>query len=559
MVGTAIPFWFAEDNFLRRLGRGLEHNPMLLRNLHLTLDAGVYGGLIQEDQYGEQHLIIPGSEIAVEYMMEILDEFPIINKIFGGGLGAVGNPRLSTSLNIIPGYDKERMGQMGFGPLLSVPLSFAANRDPSIREPASGFLGLQGGFEANLVGNKFGSGSASDVVLGQIVPAVVARTLTSAGINWPDPRAREKAKVDVVKFLAISGDLPSQEEIAASDAPELLMEEFLQKVDMMAQQYQLLQGLSWFFGPGTARLSDLMLDEGWEWNSEFISLLNAGVPYEEAYPMWIQRVQQETGEPFDPLKYSAFRLSATTKRTFGVLEVTEESNRWLVSNEPFVRQFGLSSSFFMPRGFDSDDDDFSSEAKSRLVNYGMRYHKTTAEVVTELYYKASYPEYHRNRVAYLKNRYALLSKNQDTTIVDRRWHAWAKSWGQQNPVFAARIASGTAGQVRDDTIHEFELLLAAPALIPDGEYKDDLLIAMQIITEVNGLFRELANVSGSRAKARRDNARYQSYIFMHEFVQGRPWLNEMYYSVFLPLIGETWLAKLEAGMPDIPRSIEMAA
>ena len=126
-------------------------------------------------------------------------------------------------------------------------------------------------------------------------------------------------------------------------------------------------------------------------------------------------------------------------------------------------------------------------------------------------------------------------------------------------MFASRIASGTAGAVRDDTIEEFQLLLAAPALIPDGEYKDDLLIAMQIITEVNGLFRELAHVSGSRAKAQRDNARYQSYIFMHEFVQGRPWLNEMYYSIFLPLIGETWLAKLEAGMPDIPRSIEMAA
>lgn len=541
MVGTAIPFWFAEDNFLRRMGRGLQHNPMMFRNLHLTMNAGVYGGLVQEDQHGSQYLVIPGSEIAVEYMLEIADNFPVINKVFGGGLGAVARPRLATSIHIIPGYDKDRMGQMGFGPILAVPLMFAANRDPSIRTT----------FDVNLSGgNKFGSGKASDVVLGQIVPAIIARTVTTAGINWPDPRAREKAKVDVVKFLAINGELPSQEEIMASDQPELLIEEFLQKVDMMAQQYQLLQGLSWFTF-GTGRLSDLVSHDGWEWNEEFFSLLSIGVPYEEAYPLWMKRVTEETGKPFDPLMHSAFRVSSTTKRTFGVLETTEEATSWLMNNEEFVRGFGLSSSFFMPRGLDSDDDDYSTEAKQRLLNYGLKSHKTTSEFLMELYYKASYPEYHRNRVNYLKNKYALQATGQDTTRIDREWHVWADSWGQHNPVFAARVATGTAKIRREETIHEFKLLLAAPALIPDGEYIDDLLVAMRIIVEVSDVFESLKNQSGVHIQKRRDDVRFQSYQFMKEFTRGRPWLNEMYFSVFLPLIGETWIAKLESGTSGI--------
>jgi hypothetical protein len=34
-------------------------------------------------------------------------------------------------------------------------------------------------------------------------------------------------------------------------------------------------------------------------------------------------------------------------------------------------------------------------------------------------------------------------------------------------------------------------------------------------------------------------------------VEGRPWLNEMYYSVFLPLVSDSWLAKYEAGLIDV--------
>lgn len=543
MVGTLLPFWFAEDNFLRRMGRGLRHNPKMVRNLHLVMMAGVYGGLIQEDSQGDKWLIYPGSDIATNFMLEIADHFPIVNKVVGGGLGVVANEPLASSLNILPGFDAERLGQPGFGPLLAIPINWMASRDPAIRSM----------YEPNLIGARYGSEKASDVVLGPIIPAVLARTAQVIGINWPDTRARDKAAMDVLRLLAIQDKLPSQEEIVALEQPELFEEHFLSKIDMMAHQYQMLQSLTWFGGFSTGSFSELLVHDGWEWSNEFHELLEAGVPYEEAYPMWIDRIEKDTGKEFNPMEYSPFHSSATTKRTFGVLEATAEANEWLVNNRAFVEDYGLSASFFMPRKVDSSDDRYSSEAKQRAVNYGLRDYKTPATFLSELYYQASYPEYHLRRVSHLARKYALTAAGLPSTNEDRKWTVWFDMWSNRNPVFSSRISGSDAQDRRDATLEEFRRLLAVPSLIPDGLHTEDLKEAMRTIVELDSLYARLKNDRTASAQRQRDSLKYLSYKFMERFIQGRPWLNEMYYSVFLPQLGDTWLAKLQAGVIDVPR------
>ena len=543
MVGTAVPFWFAEDNFLRRLGRGVIQNPMMLRNLHLTMNAGVYSGLIQENEQGDKFLIYPGSDIATGFMLDLANTNPITRKIFGGDLGQVLMSPLASSINIIPGFEAERMGEPGFGPLLAVPIMWDASRDPSIRAT----------FEKNLVGNRYGSENATSVVLGSVVPAIISRSASMIGINFPDPRARDKATVDVLRMLAISGDIPSQKEVLALDQPELFEEHFMHKVDQMAHQFQMLQALTWFAGFTTGTFSELVTHEGWEWQSEFQALLDFGVPFEEAYPLWMKRIEAETGRPFDPQEWSPFRASQTTKSTFAALEATAEANEWLVENREFVEVYGMASPFFMPRRVDSTDDEYSSEAKQRAVNYGLRKYRTPSEFLSELYYQTAYPEYHRQRTKYLRERYALKSSGMDITDRDRRWHAWLDSWSARNPVFASRIATANSEERRNQTIEEFRRLLAAPSVIPAGLHTEDLKQVMRVIIELDDLYTILKNVRTTAAQQRRDQARYISYRLLERFIRGRPWLNEMYYSVFLPLIGETWISKMEAGVVDIPQ------
>jgi len=553
MVGTMIPFWFAEDNFLRRVGRSLNHNPLMLRNLHLTMNAGVYSGLVQEDQFGEKKLIIPGSEVATHAMLSIADKTPIVKSVFGGDLGSVVRPTmgLATSIKVIPGYDTETMGRMGFGPLLAAPINYLSGRDPEIRKT----------FEHHLVGGRYGGVSDVSsraeslwrVAWSSVAPALLTRTLGLAGIDGPQGEARSKAKIDVLKFLALNDQIPSEDEIASASNPELFEEAFLEKVDAMAKQYQLLQAMTWFFGTGTGYLADLTLDENWEWNTEFYELLELGMPYEEAYPTWVNNIEARTGEEFNAMEYSPFREGAYEKIPFAVLETTQDANVWLVNNDEFARTFKMSSAYFMPRRFDVEDDEYVAEAKQRQINMGLRSLQTPAEFLEQLYFNVSYGVYSKQRTNYLKKRNQYINAGASTVELDKNYEAFMDTFKRQHPVFNHVITTGTSRERREETLAEFRVILESPHLVPKGLHREDVLNAIATIVGYADKMDALSGLTTPTAQDQRDAIKIQYLRVLESFTRNKPWLNELFYSVFVPLIGESWLAKYEAGniSPDM--------
>jgi len=549
MVGTAIPFWFAEDNFLRRMGRSLKQNPMIFRNLNLTMNAGVNGGMIQEDQHGNQVLVIPGSEMATTYMLEIADRFPIVNRVFGGPLGSIAAPkRLAMNVHVIPGYDIDQVGRMGFGPLLSIPILYASGRDPDIRK----------NFENHMVGGRYGGMSRlestqiegikdmANILYASAMPAIAKRSIDIIipAITSFDTAAHAKAKTDIIKFLAVNGQVPDEAEVASQSNPRLFEEEFFAKVDEMARQYLLLQSLTWFMW-GTGKLEQMMTHESWEWNSEFHELMQSGIPYEEAYPLWVKNVEAFTGKPFDPWTYTPFSVSTTKKVPFAVLESTQEANRWLADNGEFVQSFKMGSGYFMPRKFDVENDDYVWEAQARQLNLGLREEMDDEEFLEALYSKVSGAVYSPKRVAYLQQKYEMQAAGLDTSRLDAVWDTFSTSFMEQHPSYANTVVTGTAKQKREQTIREFRLFQAAPHLIPDTIHKQDILDVMATILAFDEKFNAL---SGSNNTQKRDVLRERYYEGMERFVQGKPWLNELYYNVFIPLITESWVGKYRAGL-----------
>ena len=554
MVGTMIPFWFAEDQFLRRLGRSINHNPLMLRNLHLTMNAGVYGGLIQEDQFGEKRLVIPGSEVGTNYLMEIAEDFPIVNRIVGGALGAVArtvaSEGVSMNINVIPGYNLEQMGQMGFGPLAAIPINIAAHRDPSIRQH----------FEKHLVGGRYQQASAladsspqqlalvAETMWSSIVPAVIARPISILG--WDGGAGRTKATIDVIKVLAMNGMLPDERDIASLENPDLFNEQFMDKVNTMAMQYQMIQGMSWFVGPVTASFADLVTHPNWEWNEEFHDLLEGGVPYEQAYGIWVKNIEAREGE-FDPIQHSPFKTGTTSKIPFAVLESTQEANQWLTDNEDFVRGFKSASAFFMPRKFDTEDSEYVQEARQRQINMGLSTMRTPEEFLMELYKNAAYHTYNTARLDYQSKKYAAKALGVDTTQMDLRWDAWYLTFQQQHPVLARSLQTSTSRDRSKATVQEFRLLTSSPDLVPDNPYKDDILGMMASIVELNDKLESLTGRQGSTATDRRNALKLQYWRYLEKEIKGKPWLNELYHSVLLPMLGDSWMAKYDAGLIEI--------
>ena len=287
----------------------------------------------------------------------------------------------------------------------------------------------------------------------------------------------------------------------------------------------------------------------------FHDLLEMGLPYEEAYPQWIQNIEARTGEKFDPVEHSPFRTSGYTKIPFAVLETTQEANRWLVDNDAFARDFTMSSAFFMPRRFDVDDDEYVAEAKQRQMNMGLRKLDTPEEFLSELYFNISYPTYNKHRVTYMTRKNAMRAARMDTTELDKNWDLWYASFQLQHPVFVNQITTGTARIKRDQTVSEFRLLTESPELVPEGLHRKDVLDAMATIVGFVDKMDALKGQADPQARAKRDALRYQYKRVMEEFVHNKPWLNELYYSVFLPIIGESWIAKQQAGLVNVNMAV----
>jgi hypothetical protein len=143
------------------------------------------------------------------------------------------------------------------------------------------------------------------------------------------------------------------------------------------------------------------------------------------------------------------------------------------------------------------------------------------------------------------------ANRMDTTELDRNWDAWYESFKQQHPVFVNQITTGTARLKRDQTIHEFRLLVESPDLVPEGLHRDEILNAMATIVGFADKMDAVSGMADPDVQKYRDALRFYYMRTMETYVYNKPWLNELYYSMFLPLVGESWIAKHDAGLINV--------
>ena len=135
--------------------------------------------------------------------------------------------------------------------------------------------------------------------------------------------------------------------------------------------------------------------------------------------------------------------------------------------------------------------------------------------------------------------------------MDLRWDAWYLTFQQQHPVLARSLQTSTSRDRSKATVQEFRLLTSSPDLVPDNPYKDDILGMMASIVELNDKLESLTGRQGSTATDRRNALKLQYWRYLEKEIKGKPWLNELYHSVLLPMLGDSWMAKYDAGLIEI--------
>jgi hypothetical protein len=553
MVGTLLPFWFAEDLYLRRWVRSLNQNPLALRNLQLTIRGGERAGFIQEDGQGRKYVVLPESPITNEMLVETVSTVPLMGKYLAGVGGLVAGGQTFRLDKLMPGYDLDTVGRPQVGPFLSYPMSLLTIADPTLFHDISPFMQEKYSYVSDKVQN-----NRVHDVLDAFFPYPISQAMTISGVlpHWNRDEQFASAQIAAVKLRAATGRMPAQDQIADKDNPEVFSEEFMEQLDHEAWAIMGMRFFTWFVGTGQGTLEDLRFGDAWDWNAEFHWYVQKGWTYDEALLKFYE--SHEGDENFDKddwatqQKINLFRTGTTVKTGLGYTQQSEAVDLWLTGNEDFALANRHITGFLVPYEVDLEyDEDMAWGWKQRQIAYGLRQLKSRDEYITDFYFNGAASEFYDRRQRYHLATATLRSQGQTTAAqeLDDRMGIWEDAFMARHPVFASEMARGNSKNRRDGAIGEMKRALANPQFVPDTPYRAEILDVFSDIVRMDHELMLISNVQGV--------ADYRSFVkafFLRRIeakVAGKPHLQAMLNNLVIPYLDENWVAEYRAGLIQI--------
>jgi hypothetical protein len=362
-----MPFWYAEENFMKRWARTLMLAPVAtVRKAQLTYMGLKSAGTIRTDSTGNDWFVWPGSSLLHD----------AIGKIPGMPDIPVGIMFQSRTDSVLPGFNS-RVGTPQFGPLVTLPTKFAGNMFPEagVRESIKSF-------EREAFGDLTASGSFFD----QIIPATLRRTFQAALATDGDTRLQSAMMTAMAMMEANGKGLP-----ANASAGEV--DEYLREVRNWARTVIIAQAIGGWFSPGS--LSQLTTND----NSDFWGIDAEDIP-QTFNSLYIDLVQQlgieegtieynriaESSDLSDLVNPIALTVGRSESRSGAPLPATELAVKFFDDNENYLKDMPYASPWLLPTDEAADSPKTQYAYDQQTIN-GLRKRITPEEFLNELKFK----------------------------------------------------------------------------------------------------------------------------------------------------------------------------
>lgn len=245
-----MPFWFAQEQFIKRWASTFYHSPEAFRKAQLAMNGLRHSGVVHKDDNGNDVFTYPGVDLTADALSALTSVVSGHKVMIPQPLTFNGQVKFAT-----PGT--ERLGVPSFGPLVSIPLTAMADRFPELEKAQEQILGSRG------VGRGY---------LEQVVPTTASR-LAQVFMANPDTDAQmASAQKQALQYFAAHGKIPDE---AASPLDK---EKFLDDLKWTARTIALLRTM---YGFATPAAPEAQIDPD-HITSEFRQLLGSGVPIADA-------------------------------------------------------------------------------------------------------------------------------------------------------------------------------------------------------------------------------------------------------------------------------------
>ena len=593
MVGSAIPFHFAHYQFLSRWVKTVEHNPSAIPQLNWLLFAAQQTGYRYEDEKtGQMRIKIPFVETGVGIFLELMNDIPIIQKFLGSRFLSVFEDGVGfPERYILPGYDPDNLLELQIGPILGIPLTTASH----IIGPQMLDEGLFGIGE-NLVMNRTFDEPLVDSIFGQLIPTTFLKPFAVAmnSIGGSDiADMYSKAEMDALMILGMKGMLPDQSDIAGRPGEAVFTQNWSNAIEHIAKAKMVMDFVTWQLVGTSGQSESLSTGEPWGWNNLLQQGIDMGMPHEEAFEYMLEESKRQFDANFevmypglskdDPFywdelnreitKIGTTTVGATEKVTIAALPSTKASWDFIQEHGDWVMGSPLVNTYFIPKGVTEEETTFHRFAYDWALAEGLRWERTNDEIAIAILSIAPSVTYYEQKEAHLRQLNVFRKARDDNRInnikpdvswadmimqEEERWDIWDQNFKDKYPIWAEDVFGLDSNRKRSETIAEMRRLFTLDNLeeVPDVVNRIDILKGMKIIVELDNFLSDHAGLTGNNNNgvswtSIRNNRMLDSYNTFRGLAAGRPWLNELFYNLFMPFIGEDWVIKLEEGTLDL--------
>lgn len=499
-VRNFVPFWFAEEQFLKRWSRTLRINPSFLRKAQLTYLGLKDVGFISQDERGQDVFYLP----AVAPVAEFITSVPWLNLHTGGlaqlpegvGMGLAMRPQ-----DLLPGFN--RVGAPTGGPMVGIPLRLLSNVLPELKSVEAGIMGQE---------------NLNRGYLQMVVPRPFLQAWEAFAAHEDSSRQMANQMTQAISMLESGGHG------LEPDATSTDLQVNIDRVRNHARNVGVLRMIAGFFTPGSSRPT---YTQGTEWGfsanrlniqPELLQLIRTH-GYEEGYNRFVERHPDAT----------PWTVFATETASGAIIPSTTEAWNFYLNNEEVLKQYPNAGPWLLPP---NQGDDFDSQAFGEMMAEGLRQRLGPTEYWRAMKFAEASRTYFDSIDRYRQTRDSTLDV-LEKTLHQMDWDVWRKDYLATHPIFGEELTSAEGRQRRTRVLSEMRSIVDDPAA-PKPWHFDSVKTMVESFDRYKATISSLGASRTTIDEMYREQFKTQFRAWAEQFIVDHPEVQHLWYSVIKP-------------------------
>jgi len=493
-----LPFWFAQEQAMRRAGSLIATNPAALRQYQLIQQGLNDPGFVEVDSNGQKHITLP---VIGEAGSMFLNAANAIGLPVVGGLPVTVTGDLQSLKTVLPEFTAP-----GISPFVSVAANTLAAFDPTFDREIKKIVGGAG----------FGK-SYFDILM----PNTVARSVFHA----VDAKDTETSFFNAIVASITSASFHGQ--IPPSNATALVKQAFLDRIKNNARSIMMMKAILGAVSP----LAPAVSQEDPGLRQEFYDILKKKSPV-TGKPMTYPEALDEF-----IAKHGTNSIGYTISRSVGAVPgvtvpYTNKAIDYIENNQSLIKgQYGVGAAFFIPQVTSGGGD--AQAIHDEVIKMHLRASKTPDQFLASYYTAAGNNFIAAQRVGHDKAMNDLAKAGISQAAERSSWNAFITEYGKMNPIWWDDYASTAKKHVATEAFSNFTAMFAnkTDAQITK-EYGAHVVPIKNLVNDWNQHHSAVIQLraTGGTEYVKAENDNWQAYL--KDVADKQPQLNTVINSVF---------------------------